>query len=227
MNKQVEKVNLVTILVLGVLIVQMVLSAGLLIRINQVYRLILQDRASVEINAIDYVDGVSPDDDPFIGPMTAPVTIVEFSDFACGHCREAQATLAMVKERYGDRVRIVYRDFSLGSEGSPSFTAALAAECADDQDAFWEMHDLLFKNQPTFDRSNLRSYAASLGLDMEQFHSCMESRKFQAEIAHDRQDGISYGVSGTPTFFINGHRLVGSAPLATFQRIIDQALQGR
>jgi len=216
-----------TFLVLAVLVLQTVLLAGLLVRTNQVYRWVAKDGATAPMTEISLVDHVSADDDPSTGPPTAPVTIVEFSDFSCGHCREAQETLEQVKKRYGDRVQIVFRDFPLEGEVSGSFMAALAAECADDQNAFWEMHDLLFEKQPAFDKGSLRSYAVSLGLDGEQFQNCLESKDHQDEILHDREEGVSYGVSGTPTFFVNGRRLIGTVAFSIFERAIDEALQER
>ena len=217
-----------TLLVVGILVLQVVLLAGLLVRINQVYRWIAESRAVANSSTTDIslVRNVSADDDPFIGPVTAAVTIVEFSDFGCGACYQAQETLVRIRETYGDRVRIVVRDFPLEGPGSSSFAAALASECADDQDAFWAMHDLLFANRPSFDQGSLRSYASSLELDLEQFQRCLASQTGQNEILHDYEAGVSYGVSSTPTFFVNGRRLVGAVSFSVFERAIDEALQG-
>lgn len=217
-----------TLLVVGILVLQVVLVAGLLVRINQVYRWMAESRAvaNSSMTDISLVRDVSSDDDPFIGPVTAAVTIVEFSDFGCGACRQAQETLAQIRATYGDEVRIVVRDFPLEGPGSSSFTAALAAECADEQGAFWAMHDLLFANQPAFDQSSLRSYASSLELDLDQFQRCMVSQAGQAEILHDYEAGVSYGVGSTPTFFVNGRRLVGAVSFSVFERAIGEALQG-
>lgn len=219
-----------TLLVVGILVLQVVLLAGLLVRINQVYRWMAESRAvansSMTDTDISLVRDVSSDDDPFIGPVTAAVTIVEFSDFGCGACRQAQETLAQIRATYGDEVRIVVRDFPLEGPGSSSFAAALAAECADEQDDFWAMHDLLFANQPAFDRGSLRSYASSLELDLAQFQRCMVSQASQAEILHDYEAGVSYGVSSTPTFFVNGRRLVGAVSFSVLERAIGEAIQG-
>jgi len=218
-----------TLLVVGILLLQVVLQAALLVRTNRVYRWIAEDKAVANSSTTDIslVSGVSPDDDPFLGPASAPVTIVEFSDFGCSHCREVQQTLAQVRQRYGDQVRIVFRDFSLEGPGSASFTAALGAECASDQGAFWAMHDLLFEKQPAFDMASVQGYAASLGLDMDQFRPCMVLRQHEEDIMHDHADGVSYGVSSTPTFFVNGHRLVGAVSLSVFRRAVDESLRGR
>lgn len=222
--------NTTTILILGLLALQVALSAGILLRVNEVYRIALETGSTTRgatTNFAPLVRDVSSDDDPFVGPSDAPITIVEFSDFGCGHCRAAQEALTQVKQDYGDQVRIVYRDFPLEGPGSASFTAAQAAECADDQGAFWVMHDLLFEKQPAFDRGSVRSYAASLGLDVEQFDGCLQSDKYRDEILHDRDDGLSYGVSGTPTFFVNGRRLVGSVSNSVFEQAIEDALKNQ
>jgi protein-disulfide isomerase len=167
---------------------------------------------------------ISADDDPFLGDLRAPVTIVAFSDFTCSHCREARQTLDRVLPGYGDRVRLVYRDFPLQAPGSPSFTAALAAECADEQGAYWEMQRLLFENQPHFDWASVRRYARGLSLNEEQFDDCLENERFRQEILDDQADGQAYGVTGTPTFFVNGRRYEGSISDLVFQQAIEDAL---
>jgi protein-disulfide isomerase len=101
----------------------------------------------------------------------------------------------------------------------------LAAICAEEQNAFWAMHDMLFENAPAFDRGSLRVYASHLGLDMEAFEACLDSAKAKAEVEQDLTDGRSYGVAATPTFFVNGRHIVGSVSLTTFQREITAALK--
>jgi protein-disulfide isomerase len=115
----------------------------------------------------------------------------------------------------------VYRDFPVvGGE-----VAAEASECADEQGAFWEYHDALFDNFQAY--STIDDYvtlAESQGLDADQFRECMESNKYRDEIVGDYNHGREYGVSGTPTFFINGVRIIGAQPLAAFQSVIDEEL---
>jgi len=166
---------------------------------------------------------VSVDDDPVKGPSDAKVTIVEFSEFQCPFCARVQPTVNQILEEYGDDVRIVYRDFPL-SFHQYAQKAAEAAECADDQGKFWEYHDKLFENQQALDTSNLKQYAKDLGLDSAQFDSCLDSGKYELEVKKDFQDGQSYGVSGTPTFFINGIKVVGAQPFSTFKQVIDSEL---
>jgi protein-disulfide isomerase len=171
------------------------------------------------------VENVSVDDDPFMGPEGAAVTIVEFSDFQCPYCqRAAEQMVPQILAQYGDRVRFVYRDFPLYQIHPQAVAASLAAECADDQGKFWEYHDLLFDNQSALDDASLKGYAAELGLDQATFDECYTSRQHLDEVQGDFDDGNAYGVSGTPTFFVNGLRIVGAVPFATMQQAIENAL---
>ena len=168
------------------------------------------------------VDNVSADDDPAIGPDNAPIQIVEFSDFRCPYCKRFRdETLPALLEQYGDQIRFVYRDFAVvGGE-----TAAEAAECADDLGEYWEYHDALFENPQAYSTSDdYVALAENLGLDAQAFRQCLESGKNRDEVMNDYNAGRSYGVSGTPTFFINGVRVVGAQPLASFQGVIEDEL---
>lgn len=104
--------------------------------------------------------------------------------------------------------------------------AAEASECADDQGKFWEYHDLLFANQSALDVASLKSYAAQLGLDTATFDQCLDGGEKTAEWQKDEEDGTSYGVTGTPAFFINGVQVIGAQPFSVFQQAIDAALGG-
>ncbi len=174
------------------------------------------------------IEGVSADDDPFLGPEDAPITIVEFSDFQCPYCaRFRQQTFDALFEQYGDQIRLVYRDFPLNSIHPEAQKAAEASQCAHEQGKYWEMHDAMFANQAITGLSidALSSMAEQIGLDVDTFTACVDSGKYADEVANDLRDGSSYGVTGTPTFFINGVRLVGAQPLVAFTTIIDQELQ--
>lgn len=168
---------------------------------------------------------VNLDDDPALGPEDAPITIVEFSDFRCGFCgRFHQETFEPLMAQYEGQIRFVYRDFPVvGGE-----VAALASECADDQDVYWEYHDILFNNQRNVDLSSedaLVDLVSEIdGVDVDAFSTCLADREHQQEIVNDFNDGRSYGITGTPTFFINGRRLVGAQPLLNFQAVIDEIL---
>ena len=167
---------------------------------------------------------VSVDDDASKGPEKAPVTIVEFSDYQCPFCSRAETTVTEVLKKYGDKVRLVYRDYPLSFHPNAE-GAAEAAECAKDQGKFWEMHNAMFANQAKLTSADLVETAGGLGLDKDKFKACLDSGKMKTEVQKDFQDGQKYGVSGTPTFFINGLKLVGARDVSSFTEIIDQELQ--
>ncbi|MAS35488.1 MAG: hypothetical protein CL610_15865 [Anaerolineaceae bacterium] len=164
---------------------------------------------------------VSADDDPAHGPADAPVVIIEFSDFNCPYCgRFARETLPLLRENYDGRIRFVYRDFPI--LGDSSLQAAIAAECADDQGAFWDFHDLLFENQRGFNQEGFIRFSEELALDGEQFVACQNDPATRDEVIADYAEAERLGVSGTPTFFINGRRVVGAQPYEVFQGVIDE-----
>lgn len=168
---------------------------------------------------------VSVDDDPSWGPTDAPVTIVEFSDYQCPYCaRFYDETLPQIQASYEGRVRFVYRDFPLTSIHPDAQKAAEASECADDQGRFWDYHDLLWANHLALGVDSLKAYAAQLGLDTATFDDCLGSGKNAQEVQKDYSDGISYGVQGTPWFFVNDVPVGGAQPFSMFQTVIDSAL---
>ncbi|MBI4021365.1 MAG: thioredoxin domain-containing protein [Candidatus Aenigmarchaeota archaeon] len=171
------------------------------------------------------------DDDPVDGNPEAPVTIIEFSDFQCPFCgRFYLETLPGIQNYIADgRVRIIYRDFPLSfhPEAQP---AAEAAECAKEQGKFWEFHDKVFENQGAISKSAYIQWAGELGMNVQQFTSCVETGKYRSEVQADFNAGSAAGVSGTPTFFVGpsggqGVKIVGAQPFSTFQVAIDAALQ--
>jgi protein-disulfide isomerase len=168
---------------------------------------------------------VSPDDDPFWGPVDAPVTIIEFSDYQCPFCKRFyDETLPQIQATYEGQVKFVYRDFPLTSIHPDAQKASEASECADDQGRFWEYDALLWANQQQLDVPSLKTYAAGLGLDAATFDACLDSGKNAQEVQKDSSDAVSYGVTGTPAFFINDAALVGAQPFSAFQAIIDPLL---
>jgi len=168
---------------------------------------------------------VSADDDPARGPQNAPVTMIEFADFQCPYCGRFHAqTLPLILKEYGDRVRLVYRDFPLTSIHPYAEKAAEAGECAHEQGKFWEYHDILYLNQTALDRASLGRYAQNAGLDTAQFDSCLDSGKYESEVAGDLRDGAAAGVQGTPAFFVNGRLISGAQPYSVFKSAIDAAL---
>ncbi|MFM7204460.1 MAG: DsbA family protein [Myxococcota bacterium] len=166
---------------------------------------------------------VSADDDPRMGSADAPVTIIEWSDFQCPYCKRNGETLKEVKQRYGDKVSVVFRDFPLPfHKEAPK--ASEAAECADEQGKFWEFHDKLFSNQQALDVGSLKKNAEELQLDMAKFTACLDSGKYKSEIDKDMAEGKVAGVTGTPATFINGKMLSGALPIDTYAAIIDAEL---
>jgi protein-disulfide isomerase len=167
---------------------------------------------------------VSPDDDPSRGPAQAPITIVEFSDFQCPFCSRGQDTIDQVVKQYGDRVKLVFRDFPLSIHPNAE-GAAIAAGCAREQGKYWEMNRALFADPGELSAADLAATAGSIGLDVERFKACMASGESRAEVQKDMADGQSVGVSGTPTFFVNGVMIVGARELDVFTRTIDRELE--
>ena len=168
---------------------------------------------------------VSADDDPAWGNADAPVTIVEFSDFQCAYCRIFyQTTMVTLLERYPKQVRFVYRDFPLASIHPQATLAAEAAQCAHAQGRFWEFHNALFANMNRLGPDLYQSLAISMGMDKERFATCLTFREFSQEVEKDFNAARALGVTGTPTFFINGIPLVGAQPLEAFVEIIDREL---
>ncbi len=175
---------------------------------------------------------VSVDDDPYVGPKNAPVTIVEFSDFQCPFCADFHdKTYGPLMQKYNGKVRFVYRDFPLDMHPDAE-KAAEAANCALQQgaDKYWALHAAIFKNQRVtgVGLAAIATMAKTIsGLDTAKLDACIKSGKMADEISKDVQDANSYGVTGTPTFFINGQRLAGARPLASFSSIIDQLLAAK
>lgn len=178
---------------------------------------------------------VSVDDDPMLGNPKAKITIVEFSDFQCPFCRSFWGgAFQQIKSEYIDtgKVRFVYRDFPLSFHPAAQ-PAAEAAQCANDQGKFWEMHDKLFQEQEKkgtgtiqFSGTDIQKWASQIsGLDLNKWNECVASNKYKSEIEKDIQDGAAYGVSGTPTLFINGKPIVGAQPFSAFKAEIDQLLK--
>jgi protein-disulfide isomerase len=166
----------------------------------------------------------------FLGDPNAPVTLIEFSDFQCPYCgRFARDTFVKIDDAYigGGQVRVGYQHFAfLGDE---SQWAGEAAECAGDQDAFWEYHDYLFahqsgENQGAFALDNLQAFAVDLGLNPALFNQCLADGTYTALVAGQTQAAQQLGVRSTPTFVLNGRPVLGAQPFEVFDQYIQQAL---
>ncbi len=165
-------------------------------------------------------------DDPSVGPRDAKLTIVEFGDFECPFCKKVFPTIREMMALYGDRVFFQFRDFPIVSEHQFALPTAEAGECAYEQgaDKFWQYHDKLFQNQGRFQASDLVEYGRQIGLDEQKFTQCLLQEKYKTEVFTDLQDGLNAGVSGTPTFFINGVKIAGVIPRELFIKLIEQEL---
>lgn len=172
---------------------------------------------------------VSVGDDAMKGDKNAPVTIVEFSDYECPFCgRYVTETYPQIVKNYIDtgKVNYVFRDFPLDSHASAK-PAANAVECIREQGGdtmYFEYHDVLFSNQEELGVDKLKEYAATFAIDQTQFASCIDEGKYNAEVEADFAEGGSYGVRGTPAFFINGMLIAGAQPYEAFETIIEEAL---
>ena len=162
---------------------------------------------------------------PTLGSPDAPVTMVEFTDYQCPYCgRYSRETKGVLLEEYGDRLRYVVLNFPLRNIHPEAQKAAEAAECARDQDAFLEYARLLYGNQSALGPAQLEAYASDLGLNTTRFEECLRSGVKADRVAADVREGRRHGVRSTPTFFINGRRLLGAQPLETFRAAVDAAL---
>jgi len=161
--------------------------------------------------------------DPVRGPASAPITIVEFSDYQCPFCARVNPTLEQVRKTYGDQVKIVFKDFPLPNHPQAP-KASEAGHCANEQGKYWELHDLMFANQRALNVPDLKQYASGLGLDMGKFNQCLDSGKHASLVASGLAQGERMGVNSTPTLYINGRVLIGAQPFEAFKQIIDEEL---
>ena len=183
---------------------------------------------------------ISIDNDPIIGNPNAPITIIEFSDFQCPFCARFHVeTLPSIMDEYinDGQVKLVFRDFPIQSIHPNALPASVAAECANEQKKFKEMHDVLFENQKEWSNQSIdnvmikfNQYASKIGLEEEKFDSCLKNGKYIEEIQKDLDDGRTYGISGTPGFFVGNDQigfveLKGAQPFENFKKVIDSQLK--
>jgi protein-disulfide isomerase len=165
-------------------------------------------------------------DGPFIGSASAKVTIVEFSDFQCPFCSKGAAVVHDLKKKYGDKVKIVFKNFPLPFHQNAR-GAANASFCANEQsvEAFWKLHDWMFENQEKLDIPSLKEAGKKIGVKADVFAQCLDSMKYSAKIDSDMKEGQDVGVKSTPTFFVNGQLVSGAQPIEVFAEIIDAELK--
>lgn len=167
------------------------------------------------------------DDDSIKGDPNAPITIIEFSDYECPFCQRFYlTTYQQIVENYIDtgKVNLVYRDFPLSFHQNAQ-KAAEAAECAGEQGKYYEMHDLLFEKGVEGGIDSFKNYASEIGLNQAEFDECLDSGKMESEVKKDFADGQALGISGTPSFIINGKILVGAQPYSVFEKEIEAELK--
>lgn len=167
---------------------------------------------------------------PTLGSPSAPVTIIEFSDFQCSFCKRFWVeTLPRLKEAYLDtgKARFIYRHFAI--LGKHSEQAALAAACAQEQGRFWEYHDQLFRNQGglAFTEAKLKQYSDDIGLNAGVFGTCLGTGKYREKVERETAAAVNLGGRGTPFFIVEQRLLFGAQPYSVFQRIIDEELKSR
>lgn len=204
-------------------------------QLGQVLRLLSQRLAQGGVATSGPVR-TSVADAPVLGRPDAPVTLVEFSDYQCPFCQRFFATaLPDLKKDYIDtgKVRYVFRDFPLDQLHPQARKAAEAAHCAGEQGRYWEMHEVLFRNQRALAATQLAEHARAAGVNGAKLEECLASGRYAVRVAQGVTDGAAIGVKGTPTFvvgktmagdFVHGIPIRGAQPLETFRRIIDQTL---
>lgn len=164
---------------------------------------------------------------PVRGTVSAPITIVEYSDFHCPFCRRVQPTLTRLLQKYPGKVRLVYKHLPLDSLHPQARRVSEAAWCAGKQDKFWGFHDAVYADSSS-DSSDatLKGYASAAGLDAAAFSACLANPEAKAAIQHDVSQGEALGLSSTPGFFVNGREVRGAQPIEAFETIIDEELRG-
>jgi protein-disulfide isomerase len=163
-------------------------------------------------------------DAPVKGPANAKVTVIAFSDFQCPFCSRAVPVMKQIEDEYKGKVRIAFKQLPLPFHDK-AHLAAEAALAANEQGKFWQMHDKLFANQQALDRPSLEKYAEELGLNMGKFKAALDSGKYKDRVDREAKEGNAVGATGTPTFFINGTKLVGAQPFEQFKTAIDAELK--
>jgi len=171
----------------------------------------------------DQIYNAAAGDHYWLGSEDAKITVVEFGDFACPVCLSAFPTVREISLKYKNDIKFIWRDFPVVVENY-SAALALAGRCAGEQGLFWSMHDRLFQNQSAnqLNQAALTNLANQIGADTDKFNNCLIQEKYLPQIQKDLLDGQAFGISGTPTYFINGYKIVGDIPYDTFVKIIEE-----
>jgi protein-disulfide isomerase len=185
----------------------------------------LNQEQKVTVNLRPFRVELNNEGAPAAGPADAKVTVVEFSDFQCPFCGRFFPTLKQVQQNYGDKARIVYRQYPLTNLHPNAFKAAEASLCANDQGKFWEMHDAMFQDQGRLAVKELKASAGRLGLNQKKFDTCLDTGRHTEQVQNDMAEGSRFGVTGTPALFINGVPMEGGAvPYDVVAKAIEKEL---
>ena len=165
-------------------------------------------------------------DSPVIGGVSAKVEVVEFSDFQCPFCSKASVILKQLKQKYGKKIKIAFKQYPLPFHAQAKM-ASVASLCANEQKTslFWKMHDAMFADQSKLAITDLKTTAKKIGVDVVKFDKCLDEKKYLAQVEADIKQGQSIGVKSTPTFFVNGQLIQGAQALEVFSEIIDTELK--
>jgi protein-disulfide isomerase len=161
---------------------------------------------------------------PTLGPADAPVKIVEYADYQCPYCKQMHPLIKRLREEF-PKTQLIYEDFPLPMHANAQ-KAAEAAHCAGDQGKYWEFHDAIFDYSGSLEVSNLKSIAKTVKLDQASFDQCLDSGKRAGAVAMGQLQGKALGITGTPTFFINGHMVTGAAKYETLRDLVAQESGG-
>lgn len=204
---------------LSVIVIMVAVVGGIIFIVTR------DDSAAGSVIGMEAVEG-----DWTKGSMEASVTLVEYSDFECPACAQFYPMVKGVVEELGNRIQFVYRHFPISQLHKQAELAALAAEAAGRQGKFWEMHDVLFERQDEWAgagdaRDKFGRYAQELALDMERFDVDIEDNELRDKVEEQRLSGVRFGVSGTPTFFLNGERMKGYNTQDEFKNIVIETVE--
>ncbi|MCF7820069.1 MAG: DsbA family protein [Candidatus Pacebacteria bacterium] len=158
-----------------------------------------------------------------LGKKDAPLTLVVFEDFNCPYCKEGYYVMKEIYQKYPNNIRIIHRDFPFISQESP--TLALAARCAGEQGRFWLMAEIMYKNQGVFELTELPDMAESIGVDREQFSTCLEEQRYLNEIQKDIEDAAILDIKATPTYFFQEYKASGLMPKESFEATVESMLE--
>jgi len=173
----------------------------------------------------DLIDGpIINNIDPSIGNAGAPVTIVEFSDFECSFCRKQEKVLSRIMKEYGNKVRLIWKDYPIDIPAAASYQSAIAARCAGEQNEFWGYHNLLFEKNNNLNQKTFLKIAQKLNLDLKQFKKCAAGDEIKKSINNNIIEANALGINGVPFIFVNKQKVTGNISVEELRKIIETEL---